>query len=758
MLVNHEQGHQPISKCYLRPNRVLRSSRKSFINYPFDSIDHSKITMKRRLTYTSLISAISVVLLCFTTTLHGQLEKPDTSIELVSEVTSVAEGEPFSIALHLEPKEGWHIYWINGGDAGYAPRMKEGWVHPENFVIEELQFQAPHFVPFMQLMSYGYDDSTLFIADVITPESFDGDVTISAKVDWLACDDATCVPEKGEVSITLPKGDGSINSEWEARFSAARAEHPTEMDWNATFTTTDTEVVLEVVIPSGITLLHDVWFFPEVEKLINHAAEQTIHVSDERIRIKTAAGSLYDSFDGFHALLQTIPEPENRSQSYRIRASRVDELPSTKFTSAKARTPLNFGTENFTVPALESAVKQFFAAFLFAFLGGLVLNVMPCVLPILSLKALSVAELTGTDAKAANIAGWSYTAGVLLCFQILAILLILLRAGGLELGWGFQLQDPITVALLALLVIVVGFNFSGLFEIRGSFANLGGLTNKLTNMRGTGDFFTGLLAVLIASPCTVPGMSLAAGYALAQPWPLLLTIFLGLGIGFALPYLLVTLAPPIRRLLPKPGAWMDTFRKLLAFPLYGTAIWLVFVLGSQAGNMAVVTFLSIALIAAFALWAWTRGRETSKVSWHTIAGLGAAGIVAIFVWIPPVPAGADTTVPELEWSVAEVERQHAEGKPIFAYFTADWCVSCKWNERVALKSKKVQQYFEENEFIVFVGDWTSYDAEIKRELEKHDRAGVPLYLYYEPDGDINKPTVLPALLTPNTVISHCSLE
>ena len=697
-------------------------------------------------------------LLFFSSIVHGQVAKPDTSIELVSEVASVAEGESFSIALHLEPKEGWHIYWINGGDAGYPPRMREGWVHPENFAIGELQFQAPHFVPFMNLMSYGYDDSTLFIADVVVPESFEGDVTISAKVDWLACDDSTCVPEDGEVSITLPKGDGSTDRDWQARFSAARAQHPTEMSWNATFTTSDSEVILDVEIPSGITLLHDIWFFPESESLIDHAAEQTIQASDGRIRVKTVAGSRYDSYDEFHALLQTVPESGSLSQSFRIHATRVDQLPSNKFTSVKARTPINFGTEVFSVPEPENAVQEFFNAFLFAFLGGLVLNVMPCVLPILSLKALSVAELTGTDAKAANIAGWSYTAGVLLCFQVLAILLILLRAGGLELGWGFQLQDPITVALLALLVIVVGFNFSGLFEIRGSFANLGGLTNKLTNMRGTGDFFTGLLAVLIASPCTVPGMSLAAGYALAQPWPLLLTIFLGLGIGFALPYLLVTLAPPIRKLLPRPGVWMDTFRKLLAFPLYGTAIWLIFVLGSQAGNMAVVTFLSIALIAAFALWAWTRGRETSKVSWHVVAGVGTAGIIAIFVWLPPVPASAETTVPEIVWSVEDVEHQHTEGKPMFAYFTADWCVSCKWNERVALKSKKVQEYFEENDFIVFVGDWTSYDADIKRELEKHDRAGVPLYLYYEPGGDVSKPTILPALLTPNTVISYCALE
>ena len=701
-------------------------------------------------------SLFSVALLLFATAIHGQLAKPDTKVELVSEVSSIAEGSSFDIALHLEPKDGWHIYWINPGYAGLAPEAE--WEHPDNFTIGELQFKTPHFVPFGEYMSYGYDGSTLFLVTVDSPDTFDGDVTISATVAWLVCDDSQCVPEDGEVSIMLPKGDGSFNDDWHDRFNAARSEHATEVDWNSTFTTTESDVVFDVEVPPELSLVHDVWFFPESEKLIDHAAEQTIRVSDGRIRIQTAAGAYYDKYDEIYALLQTAPDADGLSLSFRVQATHVGTLPNTKFSSGKTRTPLNFGTDIFSVPKSSDALQKFLMAFLFAFLGGLVLNVMPCVLPILSLKALHVAELTGTDAKAARIAGWAYTAGVLLCFQILAILLFLLRAGGQELGWGFQLQDPLTVSLLALLVIVVGFNFSGLFEIRGSFANLGGLTTKLTNLRGTGDFFTGLLAVLIASPCTVPGMSLAAGYALAQPWPLLITIFLGLGIGFALPYLIVTLVPPVRRLLPKPGAWMETFRKILAFPLYGTAIWLIFVMGSQAGNNAVAMFLSVTLIAALALWAWTRGRETSKVSWHVVAGLSVAGVIAIYAWLPPTTVVQGEGTDELAWSVEEVERQHATGKPIFVYFTADWCWSCKANERVALKSKKVQTYFEENEFVVLVGDWTSRSADIKRELEKHERAGVPLYLYYKPGGNINRPAILPAILTPNIVIKNTSLE
>lgn len=218
------------------------------------------------------------------------------------------------------------------------------------------------------------------------------------------------------------------------------------------------------------------------------------------------------------------------------------------------------------------------------------------------------------------------------------------------------------------------------------------------------------------------------------------------------------MVPPVRRLLPKPGAWMETFRKILAFPLYGTAIWLIFVMGSQAGNNAVAMFLSVTLIAALALWAWTRGRETRKVSWHVVAGLSVAGVIAIYTWLPPTTVVQGEGTDELAWSVEEVERQHATGKPIFVYFTADWCWSCKANERVALKSKKVQTYFEENEFVVLVGDWTSRSADIKRELEKHERAGVPLYLYYKPGGNINRPAILPAILTPNIVINNTSLD
>ncbi len=703
--------------------------------------------MKRPITLALLVTTVTIAL--FPTIAHTQERVGQTTLELVSEVTSVPEGGTFDIALHFVPDPGWHLYWINPGDTGQAPEVE--WDLPEGFEAGELQFNAPHFLPFMDtFISYGYEGSILFLSSISTPDAIDQDeVNLRGKVSWLICDDQTCIPGDSEVSLTLPKGDGDEYNEWHVKFNEARSEHPTEPGWVSHFTADESKLILDVQVPSGIEWVQDVWFFPANEKIIDHAQPQTISVIDGRVRIESVASTRTDRYDEIYGILTTAQGPEgDQGLSYLITSQKVSSLDSVDFDWSATRLPTEFGSVS-NQTRLD-ALLDFFQKFVFAFLGGVILNVMPCVLPILSLKALNVAELTGEDAKSARLAGYAYTAGVIVCFLILAGILVALRAAGEYVGWGFQLQDPFFVALMALLLVVVGFNFSGLFEIRGSFAQMGGLTDKLTNLSGAGDFFTGLLAVIIASPCTAPFMSVAAGYALGQPILVTMGIFVGLSLGFAAPYLLVTLIPAVRRILPKPGAWMDTFRRILAFPMYGTAIWLIWVLGNQAGTGGVVAVLTLILIAAFALWSWTKGRETSRVSWNISAVAGVAGIVAVLVLTPPqveVPSE-----PDIPWSVAELKAQHSAGKPIFAYFTADWCVSCKWNERVALQSRRVQRHFKNNDFVVLVGDWTLRGSEIAEELRKHDRAGVPLYLYYESGGDINSPKILPAILTPNLVI------
>lgn len=694
----------------------------------------------------------------------AQVRTNHSQVGLVAEVTSIAPGQTFDVALYLNPDPGWHIYWINAGDAGFPPEVE--WDLPEGFEVGDFQFPAPHFVPFMNLMSYGYDGPTFFIAQVAASADLEDEVVLSGKAEWLACDDQICVPEDAVVELRIPRGDGVEFSVWRKDFANTRAQHPIKMDWNTSFTSTDDKVIFDVELPQGFPELNNLWLFPGVQNLIDHAAPQTISVSDQRLRFETVGGARSDQYDEALAVIIAGPDAENM-QAFELVAKRVDSLSPAEFEqTASVRPGESFapGEDNGASAAPAGAGSSGsppgtggFVEFLknlgFAFLGGLILNVMPCVLPILSLKALAVAELTGQDAKAARMAGLAYFAGVLVCFAALASIVLALRAGGDLVGWAFHLQNPTIIVLLALLITAVGLNFSGLFEIRGTFANLGGLTERLTS-GGSSEFFTGLLAVIIASPCTVPFMGVALGYALVQPLFVALSVFAGLAVGFALPYLLVTMFPPLRNLLPRPGAWMETMRRILAFPMYATAIWLVWVLGRQTGVNEVAIVLLVVLLLAFTLWCWGQANESGRARWRVVSALGALSLIAILVWPQGEPDAQAETVVEVEWSQATLEQLHDQGDPIFAYFTADWCISCKWNEKIALQSGSVQDYFIENDIQVLVGDWTMRGPDIAAELQKHGRAGVPMYLYYKPDGDIDRPVILPAALTPGIVIDH----
>ncbi|MCY3883919.1 MAG: protein-disulfide reductase DsbD family protein [Gammaproteobacteria bacterium] len=710
-----------------------------------------------------LLFALAATLLVSQATL-AQVRTNHGQAALVAEVKSIAPGQTFDVALYLNPDPGWHIYWINPGDAGLPPKI--AWEFPEGFEAGEFQFPAPHFVPFQELMSYGYDGPTFFIAQVTAPEDIEDEVVLAGKARWLACDDQLCVPENATLELKIPKGDGAEFSVWRSDFANTRAQHPIKMDWSASFATMDDRVIFDIKLPEGFPELSNLWLFPAAEKLIDHAAPQTISVSDDHIRFDMAGGVRIDNYDEAIAVMVTGPDDE-RMQAFELYAERVDSIGPAEF---KQSAPVNPGdpfpdsgaawqvqppddSGSGSSSTGESGFVEFLKNLGFAFLGGLILNVMPCVLPILSLKALAVAELTGQDARAARMAGLAYFMGVLVCFALLASAVLALRAGGDLVGWAFHLQNPTIIVLLALLVTAVGLNFSGLFEIRGTFANLGGWTERLTS-GGSSEFFTGLLAVIIASPCTVPFMGVALGYALVQPLIVALSVFAGLAVGFALPYLLVTMFPPLRNLLPKPGVWMETMRRILAFPMYATAIWLIWVLGRQTGVNEVAIVLLVVLLLAFTLWCWSQANQSGRTRWRIVSALGAISLVAILVWPQSEPDAQAGSVAEVEWSQATLEQYHYQGDAIFAYFTADWCISCKWNERVALQSNAVQDFFSENDIQVLVGDWTMQGPEIAAELQKHGRAGVPMYLYYEPNGNIDKPVILPAALTPGIVIDY----
>jgi thiol:disulfide interchange protein DsbD len=396
-------------------------------------------------------------------------------------------------------------------------------------------------------------------------------------------------------------------------------------------------------------------------------------------------------------------------------------------------------------------------AVLFALLGGLILNLMPCVLPILAMKALAVANHAHGDRSAAAREGFSYGAGAILSFAVLGGLLVGLRAGGAAIGWGFQLQEPVAVAFFALLVFAVGLNLSGVFEV-GNVTTGDALTRKSGWL---GSFFTGVLAVAVAAPCTAPFMAAALGYALTQSATMAMLVFIVLGIGFAMPFVLIGISPAILRVLPKPGAWMLIFKQLLAFPMYGAAAWLLWVLSQETSAIGLIATLTGAVTLAFAAWTWNASRIASG-RWRTagalFALLGIVAVIASLVFvrattIPPAAAAAHAEIagiPCEPYTATKLASLRAQKRPVFVDATAAWCITCLVNEKVALSGAHVRDTFAAKHIAYLVADWTNRSAEITALLAAHGRSGVPLYLYYAP-GAANA-VVLPQVLTEGEVL------
>jgi thiol:disulfide interchange protein len=393
-------------------------------------------------------------------------------------------------------------------------------------------------------------------------------------------------------------------------------------------------------------------------------------------------------------------------------------------------------------------------AVLFALLGGLILNLMPCVLPILAMKALAVASKAGAHRSEAAREGLAYGAGAVLSFVALGAAIVALRASGEAVGWGFQLQEPIAVAVFALLIFAVGLNLSGVFEIAGGIT--GG--DALTRRGGAiGAFFTGVLAVAVAAPCTAPFMAAALGYALTQTPLLALLVFLALGIGFAAPFVAIGLLPALSRALPKPGAWMLTFKQALAFPMYGAAAWLVWVLAQESGSQGLMAALAAMVALAFAAWAWGASRH-ARPRWRGIGTIAALlGLLAMLAALPLVESGApaaaasSSAIPSEPYTQARLTELRAQNRAVFINATAAWCITCQVNERVAFSGTRVRDAFAKKHVAYLIADWTNRNAEIANLLQDHGRAGVPLYLYYAPGG--GDAAVLPQILTENEVLN-----
>ena len=568
---------------------------------------------------------------------------------------------------------------------------------------------------------------------------------------WVVCDDELCVPEQAELALTLSVGDGGPEVANADLFAAARDKLPRTVDWPAQFEAADGDVVVDVSLPAGVEVRNP-YLFVAAKRFVRYD-EQRVERTGGTLRFVMPAGGGAEQASGVSAVLRGLEADADIGSASGVRLS-----------LARASAPLPpLTTATTPVPvATTFAVADMLQAIVFGLLGGIVLNLMPCVFPILSMKALGLVQLAGAERRAARTSGLLYTAGVLVAFAAIAVALLALRAAGSAAGWGFQLQSPWVNLGLGLGMVAIGLNLAGVFEIGTRLMGLGGAGQGAGEKRAA--FLTGLLAVVVATPCTAPFMAGALGYALVQPAAVAMAVFLALGVGLALPYLALTWIPSLGAALPKPGPWMAVFRQVLAFPMLATALWLFWVVGRQLGASSMAVALLAALLLAFALWAFGRSAVAKAPwRWRTAAALGLTACLGASAQLqdlraPPLRANAEPAhmlgkLALQRFSPQLVRDYIGAGQPVFVYFTADWCISCKVNERVALATDAVGEAMNARGIEVVEGDWTAEDPIITEWLTMYGRAGVPLYLYF-PRGSaaIDGGVVLPQVLLPDIVV------
>ena len=634
------------------------------------------------------------------------------NVSLAAETATVQPGAPFTLAFVMRPQPGWHGYWRNPGDAGQEPRVT--WRLPEGWTAGPLQYPVPHRLIALGLMNYVYEsDHALLVAITPPPEAEPGAVfPIDARLDYLVCTTEICVPETATVTVQVTTGRPGARN---AAFDNYRRALPRPMAEPARFAVQGNRLRLAIPL-SAATQLPDPYVYVATADTIRPGEPESISRNGDFLIVEGTAGLRAAQQQSIEGVLQLTA---GNGLAF---TARPGDVPAA-------------GTPVATPAGGEST--GFLAALLGALVGGLILNIMPCVFPILSLKALNLARAGETEATARREA-LAYAAGVIATCLALGATLLILKAGGAVVGWAFQLQDPKVILLLLLLVTAIALNLAGLFQLPAITA--GGRLAAKGGMIGA--FFTGALAAFIATPCTGPFMGAALGAAISLPGWQALALFAGLGLGLALPFLLIGFVPALRRRLPKPGAWMAKFQRILSIPMFLTALALAWVLGRQTGVNGMTWGLAAALTLGIALW-WI-GRGGRWFAWALIVA-AIAGPVWLLRPVSAESRATESPLPAEPFSETRLSQLRAANTPVFLYFTADWCLTCKVNERGALASTDVADHFRQRGIKVLVGDWTLGDAAIGRFLEAQGRTGVPLYLYYAPGQP--QPQVLPQLLT-----------
>lgn len=657
--------------------------------------------------------------------------------ELISEFEALQRGSTQWVALLLSPDHGWHTYWRNPGDSGLATKIE--WQLPDGITAGDMQWPYPQTEELGDLTNYGYADATMHLVPLQIAADFpDQEITLRATANWLTCKDV-CIPGMADLELPMAITDQRPSAgPWAPEFATARARLPQATDWPAQFSLAAEELQLLITAPADqVPAGAQLQFFAYAKNLVEHSASPRWRQDGERWLLQQPLSPYFTtappSVDGV-----LVVTTEGRETAYELTAS----------PAAAALAQSNPPAPLTSAPAAPA--PSWWLALGLALLGGLILNLMPCVFPILSLKALSLVAQDQPGHRRRD--ALAYTAGVVISCLLVAAALLALRAAGSQIGWGFQLQSPLFVALLAYLMFTLGLALSGAVNLGAGWMAMG---DSLTRRSGpSGSFFTGVLAVVVASPCTAPFMGVALGYAVTQPPTQALGIFAALGLGLASPFLLLAAAPSLGRWLPRPGAWMETFKQAMAFPLYLTAVWLLWVLSRQTDPQMLARVLVGMVLIAFALW--LTGRENLPARAFRLAALVAAVALPLGAATPrhataeiPVNTAPAAALPVEAWSSQRVEEHLAQGRSVFVNFTADWCLSCKFNESSTLSRPAVAQAFAQHNVAYLRGDWTLSDPAITAELARHGRNGVPLYLLLHPD---QATRVLPQILTPDIVI------
>ncbi|HEU4704764.1 MAG TPA: protein-disulfide reductase DsbD domain-containing protein [Sphingomicrobium sp.] len=628
--------------------------------------------------------------------------------QLVAEGPAPPGGE-VELAIHMRTRPGWHGYWRNPGDAGLP--MEVDWTLPPGFAVGPPRYPVPTRLTIAGLMNYVYERDYAVLVRLKVPPRARGTVPIRADARWLACTDKVCVPESGSFALTLPVGTGTPER---ARFDTWRRALSQPLLSRATFELSGRELRVAIPLPRAVAVGQP-YVFPITDGPVDYAGEQHFRRSGD-------------------LLIAELPRRRGAPGQF-AGVLALGDGRGLEFEAVRGAVP---GGGR---PVGELGAKAVLLALLGAVAGGLLLNLMPCVFPILALKALHLAR-SGREAGHARRDALAYAAGAVVGTGALGVALLAIRAGGSAAGWAFQLQDPRTILLLLLLATAIALNLLGLFQVPA----LAG------RARPGGGFATGALAAFVATPCAGPFLGAALGTALLLPPAGSVLIFAGLGLGLAIPFLLVGFVPALRRRLPQPGPWMVRLQRFLAIPMAATAAACLWLLYRQGGEGALLAGLAAAVVLALAL-AWIGSRQSRGRSVGLAAVPALLALAAVALWsVPDRPLASPRFVAGAEpWSEERVAQQLARGRPAFVYFTADWCLTCKVNEVSAIDRDEVRAAFRKAGVTVFAGDWTNGDPAITRFLESRGRAGVPLYLWYRPGAE---PEELPQVLTAGMLVDR----